>query len=314
MNFLDFEKGIASLEAKIEALRAGGDDNIAEDIRRLEEKRLQRTRNLYAALSPWQVSQVARHPDRPHTLDYLERMIRDFQELHGDRHIADDPALVCGLGYLQDIPVAIVGHQKGRGTRERLKRNYGMPKPEGYRKALRVMQLAERFQLPILSFIDTPGAYPGIGAEERGQSEAIARNLMVMSQLKTAIIAVIIGEGGSGGALAIGVADRLHMLRYSIYSVISPEGCASILWKDAGKAADAAQAMGITAGRLHDLKLIDGIVEEPVGGAHRDPDAMAESLQVLLAQELRSLAALDTDALLRARQDKLRNIGVFQQD
>lgn len=314
MNFLDFEKGIASLEAKIKELRAVGDDNIAEDIRRLEEKRLQRTRNLYASLSPWQVSQVARHPERPHTLDYLERMISDFQELHGDRCIADDPALVCGLGRLQDIPVAIVGHQKGRGTRERLNRNYGMPKPEGYRKALRVMQLAERFQLPILSFIDTPGAYPGIGAEERGQSEAIARNLMVMSQLKTPVVAVIIGEGGSGGALAIGVADRLHMLRYSIYSVISPEGCASILWKDSSKAVDAAQAMGITAERLRELKLIDGIVEEPTGGAHRDHDAMAESLQTLLAQELRSLTALDIDALLRARQDKLRNIGVFQQD
>lgn len=317
MNFLDFEQSIAKLEAKIEELRQIGDDkdiNIAEDIRRLEAKSMQRTRNVYASLSAWQTAQVARHPDRPHTLDYVERMFTDFEELHGDRNVADDPSLVCGIGRLEHFPVAIIGHQKGRGTHERLHRNYGMPKPEGYRKALRVMELAERFRLPVLSFIDTPGAYPGVDAEQRGQSEAVAKNLMIMSQLKTPIIATVIGEGGSGGALAIGVADRLYMLCYSIYSVISPEGCASILWKDAGKAADAAEVMGITAQRLRELQLIDGVVDEPVGGAHRDHDVIAADLKRLLLQELQTLCEQGSDELVMARQNKLRHIGVFKQD
>ena len=314
MNFLDFEKDIANLEAKIDALRCMGEEkdiDIAEDIRRLEVKSMQRTRSIYASLSPWQIAQVARHPDRPHALDYIDRMITDFDELHGDRHIADDPALVCGLGRLQGMPVAIVGHQKGRTTRQRLHRNYGMPKPEGYRKALRIMRLAERFHLPVISLVDTPGAYPGIDAEERGQSVAIAENLMAMSCLKIPVIAVVIGEGGSGGALAIGVADRLYMLRYSVYSVISPEGCASILWKDSRKAEQAAEVMGITAQRLQELKLIDGIVEEPVGGAHRDYDAITSEIKGVLAKALEELSGIDSEALVHTRQEKIRNIGIF---
>lgn len=317
MNFLDFEKDIAELEAKIEELRYVGDGknlNLSEDIRRLEAKSAQRTRNIYASLSPWQISHVARHPDRPHTLDYIERIITDFEELHGDRNIADDPSMVCGIGRLGAFPVAIIGHQKGHDTKERIYRNYGMPKPEGYRKALRVMELAGHFRLPILSFIDTPGAYPGVEAEERGQSEAIAKNLMVMSQLETPIIATVIGEGGSGGALAISVADRLYMLNYSIYSVISPEGCASILWKDVSKAVDAANSMGITADRLKALELIDDIVEEPVGGAHRDYDATADTLKKLLQKDLETLCKQDNAQLVAHRKKKLRNIGIFKQD
>ena len=282
LNFLEFEQPVAELEAKIEELRLVGSDaeiNIQGEIERLEEKSRTLTENIFSSLSPWQVSQLARHPLRPYTLDYIERIIDDFEHLHGDRTFADDQAIVSGIGRLGDRPVMVIGHQKGRDTKEKLKRNFGMPRPEGYRKALRMMKTAERFKLPVLTFIDTPGAYPGIGAEERGQSEAIARNLLEMSGLKTPVIAPVIGEGGSGGALAIGVADEVKMLQYSTYSVISPEGCASILWKSADKAALAAEAMNITSDNLLQLKLIDDIVPEPLGGAHRDVDAMAQNLK-----------------------------------
>ena len=314
LNFLEFEQPIAELEAKIEELRLVGDDaeiNIQEEIERLEEKSRTLTENIFSNLNPWQVSQLARHPLRPYTLDYIERIVDDFEPLHGDRTFADDQAIVSGIGRLGDRPVMIIGHQKGRDTKEKLKRNFGMPRPEGYRKALRMMKTAERFRLPILTFIDTPGAYPGIGAEERGQSEAIARNLLEMSGLKTQIIATVIGEGGSGGALAIGVADEVKMLQYATYSVISPEGCASILWKSADKAPLAAEAMNITSENLQQLKLIDDIVPEPLGGAHRDIDAVAQNLKASLLKTLDELSAASMDELLNRRYQRLMSYGEF---
>ncbi len=314
MNFLEFEQPIAELDAKIEALRYVGDDseiNINEEIIRLQKHSDELITSIFSSLSPWQYSQVARHPQRPYTLDYIERIFSDFEELHGDRSFADDPALVCGIGRLEGIPVAIIGHQKGRDTNDRIYRNYGMPKPEGYRKALRIMKLAEHFKLPVLTFIDTPGAYPGIGAEERGQSEAIARNLITMATLKTPIIATVIGEGGSGGALAIGVADKLFMMEYSTYSVISPEGCASILWKSADKAEEAAAAMGITAKNLQDLDIIDEIIDEPLGAAHRDYDKTAEILKDTLVRSLNELVSYDIDNLIDTRQSRIRQYGFF---
>ena len=314
LNFLEFEQPIAELEAKIEELRLVGSDaeiNIQGEIERLEEKSKSLTENIFSSLSPWQVSQLARHPLRPYTLDYIERIIDDFEHLHGDRTFADDQAIVSGIGRLGDQPVMVIGHQKGRDTKEKLKRNFGMPRPEGYRKALRMMKTAERFRLPVLTFIDTPGAYPGIGAEERGQSEAIARNLLEMSGLKTPIIATVIGEGGSGGALAIGVADEVKMLQHSTYSVISPEGCASILWKSADKAALAAEAMNITSDNLKQLKLIDDIVPEPLGGAHRDVDAMAQNLKTSLLRTLEELSARPVDDLLDRRYQRLMSYGEF---
>ena len=316
VNFLDFEQPIAELEARIEELRHIDDDgelNIHDEITRLQKRSNDLTRSIFASLSAWQISQIARHPLRPYTLDYVSRIFTDFNELHGDRNFADDPAILTGIARFEGEPVALIGHQKGRDIKERIYRNYGMPKPEGYRKALRIMQLAERFNLPVVTFIDTPGAYPGIGAEERGQSEAIARNLMVMSELRTPIIAVVIGEGGSGGALAIGVADRLNMLQYSTYSVISPEGCASILWKDAGKAEDAAEAMGVTAKRLQDLDVIDRIIDEPLGGAHRDYDQTADNLRTELKKQLTGLRQTGIDELLETRQRRLRSYGHFNE-
>lgn len=314
MNFLDFEQPIAELEAKIDELRFVGDDsklNISDEIERLKSKSQSLTRNIFSNLSPWQVAQVARHPQRPYTLDYLEAICPDFQELHGDRMYSDDAAIVAGIGRIAGRSAVIIGHQKGRNTKSRVTRNYGMPKPEGYRKAQRLMQMAERFSLPIVTLIDTPGAYPGIGAEERGQSYAIARNLFVMSTLRTPIISVVIGEGGSGGALAVGVSDYLIMLEYSIYSVISPEGCAAILWKNADKAEAAATAMGITADRLHSFGLVDEVLPEPLGGAHRAPDLMAETLQNALVDVLRRLTSVDIDELLAQRQQRLSAVGVF---
>ena len=316
VNFLDFEQPVAELEAKIEELRHVSDDgelNIHNEIIRLQKRSKELTQSIFSSLSAWQISQLARHPLRPYTQDYVDRIFTGFIELHGDRNFADDPAILAGLARFNGEPVALVGHQKGRDIKERIYRNYGMPRPEGYRKALRVMQLAERFKLPVLTFIDTPGAYPGIGAEERGQSEAIARNLMVMSALRTPVIAVVIGEGGSGGALAIGVGDRLNMLRYSTYSVISPEGCASILWKDAGKARDAAEAMGVTAAKLLQLDLIDNIIEEPLGGAHRGHDEAAANISAQLKQQLHDLKQLDLDELLEKRQGRLRTYGHFSE-
>lgn len=314
MNFLEFEQPIAELDAKIEELRYVGDDseiNINEEIIRLQKRSDELTASIFSSLSTWQYSQVARHPQRPYTLDYIERIFSDFEELHGDRSFADDPALVCGIGRLEGVPVAIIGHQKGRDTNDRIYRNYGMARPEGYRKALRIMKLAERFKLPVLTFIDTPGAYPGIGAEERGQSEAIARNLITMATLKTPIIATVIGEGGSGGALAIGVADKLFMMEYSTYSVISPEGCASILWKNADKAEEAAEAMRITAKNLQELGLIDEIIGEPLGAAHRDYDKTAEMLKNSLVRAVDELVSNDIDDLVDARQARIRQYGCF---
>ena len=316
LKFLDFEQPIAELEARIDALKFVGDDselNIGEEIVRLKNKSEALTRSIFSDLSAWQIAQLARHPQRPYTLDYIERCFTDFQELHGDRMYADDHSLIGGLARLQGEPIVIIGHQKGRDTKERVWRNYGMARPEGYRKALRLMQLAEKFELPVVTLIDTPGAYPGIGAEERGQSEAIARNLFVMSRLAVPIIAVVIGEGGSGGALAIGVADRVLMLQYSIYSVISPEGCASILWKSAEKAELAAEAMGITADRLRKLDLIDDILQEPLGGAHRDPQAMAESVKNALLHALGDLRALSPETMLAERRRRLADYGVFRE-
>ena len=315
MNFLDFEQPIAELEAKIEELRFVGNDpdvDVGEEIQRLQKRSRELTQSIFASLSAWQIAQVARHPMRPYTLDYIGRIFTDFHELHGDRSFADDPAIVSGLARLEGRPVAVIGHQKGRDVKERLHRNYGMPRPEGYRKAMRIMQLAERFHLPVLTFIDTPGAYPGIGAEERGQSEAIARNLELMSQLRTPIISTVIGEGGSGGALAIGVADRLIMLEYSTYSVISPEGCASILWKSSDKAAEAAEAMGITASRMREAGVADEILAEPLGGAHRDHAAAAESVKDAIVRFLKDLSALDAGALLAQRQARIRSFGFTQ--
>jgi len=314
MQFLDFEQPIAELEAKIEELRFLGDDsdiNIAEEVKRLQAKSRALTTSIFASLTPWQVAQLARHPQRPYTLDYIPLLFTDFLELHGDRMYADDPALVGGPCRLDGKPIMLIGQQKGRDTKERVRRNYGMPKPEGYRKALRLMQTAERFQLPVITLIDTPGAYPGVGSEERNQSEAIARNLFEMSELTVPVVSCVIGEGGSGGALAIGVCDRLLMLQYGIYSVISPEGCASILWKSADKRELAAQAMGITADRLRRLRLVDEIIREPLGGAHRDPQAMAESLKVSLGRHLAEVEALPPGELLERRRARLRGFGVF---
>ncbi|WP_126455533.1 acetyl-CoA carboxylase carboxyl transferase subunit alpha [Sulfuriflexus mobilis] len=316
LNFLEFEQPIAELEAKIEELRYVGDDseiNITDEIRRLQDKSRSLTESIFKSLSPWQVSQLARHPQRPYLLDYIERIFDDFEELHGDRAYADDPAIVGGLARLEGRPVMVIGQQKGRDTKEKIERNFGMPRPEGYRKALRLMEMAERFRLPVLTFIDTPGAYPGIDAEERGQSEAIARNLFVMAELKTPIVCTVIGEGGSGGALAIGVGDRVLMLEYSTYSVISPEGCASILWKSAEKAADAAEAMGITADRLKELGLVDGIIKEPLGGAHRNIDVMARSLKNTLLETLDTVGGIPIDRLLEQRYERLSRFGNYQE-
>ena len=313
-NFLDFEQPIADLEAKINELRhasTGPAVDIENEIRGLEDKLKARTAEIFAALTPWQISQLARHPQRPYTLDYLGLICEEFHELAGDRAFADDAAIVGGLARIDGRSVMVIGHQKGRDTRSKVRRNFGMPRPEGYRKALRLMQMAERFQLPVLTFIDTPGAYPGIGAEERGQSEAIARNLLEMAELRVPILCTVIGEGGSGGALAIGVGDLTLMLEYGTYSVISPEGCASILWKSADKAKDAAEAMGLTAPRLKEHGLIDRIVPEPLGGAHRDPAAMARTLKTCLLAELDSLEALPTETLIERRHERLRRYGAF---
>lgn len=315
-NYLEFEQSIADLEARIEALRyasKGADLNINEEIRRLEAKSRKLTESIFTSLNPWQISQLARHPLRPYTLDYLSRVFTEFEELHGDRAFADDAAIVCGMARLDDQPLVVIGHQKGRDTREKVRRNFGMPRPEGYRKALRLMHLAERFRLPVVTFIDTPGAYPGVGAEERGQSEAIARNLFEMARLATPIVSVVIGEGGSGGALAIGVCDRLLMLQYSTYSVISPEGCASILWRTPAKAADAAEAMGITADHLHRLGLVDEIVPEPLGGAHRDIEAMARALKSSLQPVLKTLRATPAERLLETRYERLMRYGEYEE-
>jgi acetyl-CoA carboxylase carboxyl transferase subunit alpha len=316
LKFLEFEQPIAELEARIDALKFVGEDselNINEEISRLKNKSETLTRSIFSNLSAWQIAQLARHPQRPYTLDYIERAFTDFQELHGDRMYADDHSLVGGLGRLEGEPVVIVGHQKGRDTKERVWRNYGMARPEGYRKALRLMRLAEKFEVPLITLIDTAGAYPGIGAEERGQSEAIARNLFTMSSLRVPIVTVVIGEGGSGGALAIGVADRVFMLQYSIYSVISPEGCASILWKSAENAELAAEAMGITAVRLRDLNLVDDVIPEPLGGAHRDSQATADSVKDVLVKTIAELRKIPLDALLAQRRRRLASYGVFKE-
>jgi acetyl-CoA carboxylase carboxyl transferase subunit alpha len=314
LNFLDFEQPIAELEAKIEELRYVGNDNeinISEEIARLEAKSRTLTASIFSSLKPWQVAQLARHPQRPYTLDYLQQLFTDFEELHGDRAYADDPSIVGGLARLNGKPVMVIGQQKGRDTKQKIYRNFGMPRPEGYRKALRLMQMAERFGLPVVTFIDTPGAYPGVGAEERGQSEAIARNLFVMSRLKTPVICTVIGEGGSGGALAIGVGDRVMMLQYSTYSVISPEGCASILWKSADRASEAAEALGITSERLKELGLIDRIIPEPLGGAHRDPAAAAANVREALLESLEQLEKLPADKLVDQRYRRLMDYGNF---
>ncbi len=316
LKFLDFEQPIAELEARIDALKFVGDDsevNISEEIDRLRKKSESLTRSIFTNLTSWQVAQLARHPQRPYMLDYMARCFTDFQELHGDRMYSDDKAVIGGLARLEGQPLVVLGHQKGRDTKERLFRNHGMARPEGYRKALRLMRLAEKFSLPLVTLIDTMGAYPGVGAEERGQSEAIARNLFVASSLRTPIVSVVIGEGGSGGALAIGVADRVYMLQYSIYSVISPEGCASILWKSSDKAELAADALGITAERIEKLGLIDEIIPEPLGGAHRDPAAMAETLKNTLIQALADLQALPEEELVANRRRRLAGYGVYKE-
>lgn len=316
LNFLDFEQPIAELEAKIEELRFVGNDaevNISEEITRLQAKSRQLTKTIFSSLTPWQISQVARHPLRPYTLDYIERIFTDFDELKGDRMFADDPAIIGGVARLDGRPVMIIGHQKGRDTNEKVRCNWGMPRPEGYRKALRLMQTAERFKLPVLTFIDTPGAYPGVGAEERGQSEAIARNLFTMSELRTPILCTVIGEGGSGGALAVGVGDQVVMLEYATYSVISPEGCAAILWKSSEKAVEAAEAMGITSARLKQLGLIDQVIIEPLGGAHRDIDATAVSIKKTLLEYLNKFADISLDTLLEQRYERIMQFGVFEE-
>ena len=316
MKFLDFEQPIAELEAKIEELRYVGDDseiNINEEVARLKAKSESLTKSIFAKLSPWQIARVARHESRPYTQDYLSMIAPDFQELHGDRMYADDPAIIGGVGRIDGHAVMFIGHQKGRDTKERVRRNYGMPKPEGYRKAQRLMRMAEKFSMPVVTFIDTPGAYPGVGAEERGQSEAIAYSLYLMAGLKTPIISVVIGEGGSGGALAIGVSDKLLMLQYSIYSVISPEGCASILWKSAEKAEDAAEAMRITASQLNEFDLVDEVLEEPLGGAHRNPQEAAEIIRNALLKNLDELGSLSTEQLLEERQRRLSSFGQFKE-
>jgi acetyl-CoA carboxylase carboxyl transferase subunit alpha len=315
LSFLDFEQPIAELEAKIEELRYVGTDkavNISEEIGRLEAKARTLTETIFAQLTAWQIAQLARHPQRPYTLDYIERIVTEFEELHGDRRYADDPAIVGGIGRLDERPVMIIGHQKGRDTSEKVRRNFGMPRPEGYRKAQRLMEMAERFKLPILTFIDTPGAYPGVGAEERGQSEAIARNLLVLSNLRTPVICTVIGEGGSGGALAIGVGDHVMMLEYSTYSVISPEGCASILWKSASRASEAAEAMGITSKRLKLLNLIDQVIPEPLGGAHRDIETTISTVRQALVESLARLDSKRIDDLLKTRYQRIMSYGVFK--
>ena len=317
VSFLDFEQGIADLEKRIDALQVSHDDHddldISKELEQLQGKNKKLLEDTYKNLSAWQISQVARHPQRPYTLDYIAALFTDFEELHGDRHYADDPAIVGGIARFEGTPVMVIGHQKGRDVKERQYRNFGMPRPEGYRKALRLFHLAEKFGLPIITLIDTPGAYPGIGAEERGQSEAIARNLYVMTELKTPIIGVIIGEGGSGGALALGVVDQLLMLQYSTYSVISPEGCASILWKSASKAPEAAEILGITAGRLKGLGLVDVIVAEPLGGAHRDIETTMQSLRQALKTELAAVQKKSTEKLLAARYERLMGYGKFKE-
>ncbi len=316
LNFLDFEQPIAELEAKIDELRYLGDDteiNIAEEISRLRARSRVLTKSIFATLTPWQVAQIARHPQRPYTLDYLPLLFTDFEELHGDRMYADDLAIVGGVARLDGRALIVIGHQKGRDTKERVRRNYGMPKPEGYRKALRLLRLAERFRLPVVTLIDTPGAYPGVGSEERNQSEAIARNLFEMATLGVPIVSCVIGEGGSGGALAIGVCDRLLMLQYSVYSVISPEGCATILWKSADKKELAAEAMGITAERLLRERLVDEVIPEPLGGAHREPLAMAEAIKAALVRTLAQLAERPVDVLLAERAQRLDSFGAFRE-
>jgi acetyl-CoA carboxylase carboxyl transferase subunit alpha len=314
LNFLDFEQPIAELEAKIDELKFLGSDteiNIGEEIARLKAKSRALTTSIFASLTPWQVTQLARHPQRPYAMDYIAQVFTDFHELHGDRMYGDDMAIVGGPARLEGRAVMVIGHQKGRDTKERVRRNYGMPKPEGYRKALRLMKMAERFRIPIVTLIDTPGAYPGVTSEERGQSEAIARNLFEMSTLEVPIVSVVIGEGGSGGALAIGVCDRLLMLQYSVYSVISPEGCASILWKSADKKELAAEAMGLTADRLFKLGLVDEVIREPLGGAHREPQATADALKAATHRHLEELEAAPLDELLATRAERLNSFGVF---
>jgi acetyl-CoA carboxylase carboxyl transferase subunit alpha len=315
LSFLDFEQPIAELEAKIDELKFVADDeevNVGEEIARLRAKARALTTSIFSNLTPWQVAQLARHPQRPYTLDYAAAVCEEFHELHGDRMYADDSAIVGGPARIDGRPVMLIGHQKGRDTKERVRRNYGMPKPEGYRKALRLMQLAERFRIPLVTLIDTPGAYPGVGSEERNQSEAIARNLFEMATLRIPIVSVVIGEGGSGGALAIGVCDRLVMLQYAVYSVISPEGCASILWKSADRKELAAEAMGMTADRLARLGLVDEIVKEPLGGAHRDPQAMADDLKAAILRHLREVERLPEEQLLEQRYARLRGQGVYR--
>ncbi len=317
VSYLDFEQSISELEKRIDALQASHDDHddldISKELEQLQKKYKKLLEDTYKNLSAWQISQVARHPQRPYTLDYIAALFTDFEELHGDRHYADDPAIVGGIARFEGTPVMVIGHQKGRDVKERQYRNFGMPRPEGYRKALRLFHLAEKFGLPIITLIDTPGAYPGIGAEERGQSEAIARNLYVMAELKTPIIGVVIGEGGSGGALALGVVDQLLMLQYSTYSVISPEGCAAILWKSPDKASVAAETLGITADRLKGLGLVDVIVSEPLGGAHRDIEATMQSVRRALQTELASVQKKTTDKLLAARYERLMSYGKFKE-
>jgi len=316
-NYLDFEQPIAELEAKIEELRYVGDDtevNIGDEISKLEEKSRSLTKTIFNKLDAWQTSKLARHPMRPYTLDYIDRIFTDFQELHGDRAYSDDAALVGGLARLDGMPVMVMGQQKGRDTKENIRRNFGMPRPEGYRKALRLMKLAERFRIPVITFIDTPGAYPGIGAEERNQSEAIARNLFEMADLQTPIVCTVIGEGGSGGALAIGVGDRVMMLEYSTYSVISPEGCASILWKSAEKASIAAEAMGITAKKLKDMGLIDQIIREPLGSAHRDVDETARNIKQALIDSLETFEKMGLEKILEQRYKRLTSYGEYLEE
>ncbi len=314
--YLEFEKPIADLEKKIEELTlftSNGDINLEEEILKLHKKSDQLRAEIYSRITPWQKAQISRHPNRPYTLDYIEAMMTDFVEMHGDRAFADDPAIVSGMAKLDGMPLTVIGHQKGRTTKEKIFRNFGMPNPEGYRKALRVMRFAERFRKPLLTFIDTPGAYPGIGAEERGQGESIARNLSVMSQLKTPILTVVIGEGGSGGALALGVADRILMLEHSTYSVISPEGCAAILWNNGAKASEAAELLKITAQDLFQMKVVDEVVEEPIGGAHRDPRRAAELLKEAVVRNLAEIRNVPFDDLLKQRYEKLRRIGMFDE-
>ncbi|MCK7597748.1 acetyl-CoA carboxylase carboxyltransferase subunit alpha [Microbulbifer sp. CAU 1566] len=311
-SFLEFEQPIAELESKIKELQHVGDDNelnIAEEITRLREKSEKLTESIYSDLSPWQIVQVARHPQRPYAKDYIERIFTDWDELHGDRHFGDDQAIIAGIGRLEGRPVAVIGEEKGRSVNEKVKRNFGMPKPEGYRKAQRIMEMAERFKMPVLTLIDTPGAYPGIDSEERGISEAIAKNLAVMSRLRTPIICTVIGEGSSGGALAIGVGDQLNMLQYSTYFVISPEGCANIIWKTVEKAPLAAEAMGVTSSVLEELGIVDETIPEPLGGAHRDPDLMAARLRDRLSEQLDKLTATPLDDLLEKRYQRLMSYG-----